>query len=108
MTKNDWLDVREVCEIARPTRRTLSRVWADGEGPRFTQLGRQRLVHADWLEDWMFASERLSGTKRRSTARLRTGRSSLRRPESAALSQPSPALAFFTLPSPWSPRSGRD
>ena len=52
-----WLTVLEACEVARCSRAGLYKWWACGEGPRYVELGRKRLVRQDWLEDWMLAAE---------------------------------------------------
>lgn len=47
----------EVCERVGIGRTALYGLWRDGKGPRFSQVGRRRLVREDWLEDWLISCE---------------------------------------------------
>lgn len=54
---NEWLGIEEVCGRVGLCRTSLYDMWARGVGPRFSQVGRRRLVRAEWLEDWLLACE---------------------------------------------------
>lgn len=54
---NEWLDPDGVCEMIGIGRTALYALWRDGRGPRYSQVGRRRLVREDWLEDWLLECE---------------------------------------------------
>lgn len=54
---NQWMDTRGVCEQVGIGRTALYGLWRDGKGPRYAQVGRRRLVRADWVEDWLLSAE---------------------------------------------------
>lgn len=53
----NWLNVQEVYTRLGVTKSTLYEWWATGYGPRYAVVGRNRFVQADWLDDYMYASE---------------------------------------------------
>lgn len=53
----NWLTVPDVCERLGVTKSTIYEWWATGYGPRYAVVGRNRLVHAEWLDDYVYASE---------------------------------------------------
>lgn len=57
VVSNEWLDVDTVCGQVGLCRTTLYELWARGQGPRFSQVGRRRLVRDEWLEDWLLSCE---------------------------------------------------
>ena len=52
-----WLTVTEACKVARCSRAGMYKWWAIGDGPRYSEIGRKRLIREDWLEDWLLAGE---------------------------------------------------
>lgn len=46
-----------MCEQVGIGRTALYGLWRDGKGPRYAQVGRRRLVRADWVEDWLLSAE---------------------------------------------------
>ena len=57
VVSNEWLGIEDVCGRVGLCRTSLYDMWARGVGPRFSQVGRRRLVRAEWLEDWLLACE---------------------------------------------------
>lgn len=54
---NEWMNTEKVCETVGIGRSALYEMWQRGQGPRYSQVGRLRLVRADWLEDWLISLE---------------------------------------------------
>lgn len=53
----EWLTPDQVCDQLGICRSSLYALWRAGAGPRYSQIGRLRLVHVDWLRDWLLSCE---------------------------------------------------
>jgi hypothetical protein len=53
----EWLTVDDVCERAHIGKSYLYEQWSKGVGPRFSQVGKRRLVLDEWLTDWLMMRE---------------------------------------------------
>lgn len=57
---SEWIDPDGVCEMVGIGRTALYAMWREGRGPRYSQVGRRRLVRAEWVEDWLLSCERVA------------------------------------------------
>lgn len=51
------MTVDEVCKALMMGRSALYDRWAAGTGPRYSQVGRNRLVRVEWLDDYLMSCE---------------------------------------------------
>jgi excisionase family DNA binding protein len=47
----------ELCEMLGISRSTLYRLWADGSGPAYAEIGRRRRVTKEALDSWLVSRE---------------------------------------------------